>query len=199
MKNIEELLKEIGLEIPEDRKESFNKSFNENYKTISDYDNQKAKLTAEEDKVKTLTASLDKFKDVDPDALNKTITDLKDQLKNKDTEYAAKIADRDFNDLLAGAIRDAKGKNAKAITALLDVEKLKASKNQKDDIAAAIKELTKAEDSKMLFAADEDGEDKDTVVGMGNVIGSVKNGGGGNSFLDSIRAAAGLSANKDEK
>ncbi len=33
----------------------------------------------------------------------------------------------------------------------LDVDTLKASKNQKEDIAAAIKGLSEAEDSKMLF------------------------------------------------
>lgn len=196
MKNIETLLTEIGLELPEDKKESFTKAFNENYKTIADYDKQKEKLTAETDKVKTLTASLDKFKDVDPEALNKTITDLKDQLAQKDTEYAAKIADRDFSDLLSGAIRNAKGKNAKAIKALLDVETLKASKNQKDDVEKALKELMEAEDSKMLFDTGED--DDGGVIGKGDIIGSVKRGGGGDAFLAELRGSMGLPEQKKE-
>lgn len=61
------------------------------------------------------------------------------------------------------------GKNAKAITALLDVETLKASKNQKEDIAAALKILTEAEDSKMLF-----GEPDPKPAGTGNLIGQVR-------------------------
>ena len=68
----------------------------------------------------------------------------------------------------ASAIASAKGVNAKAITALLDVETLKASKNQKEDIAAALKALTEAEDSKMLFGAPEP-----NPVGTGNLIGQV--------------------------
>ena len=39
--------------------------------------------------------------------------------------------------------------------ALLDMDTLKASKNQKDDIAAALKGLSEAEDSKMLFGETE--------------------------------------------
>ena len=86
------------------------------------------------------------------------------------------------------AIAEAKGRNPKAIKALLDVEALKASKNQKDDVAAALKKLAEAEDSKMLF-----GEDQPAPVGKVGAIGKVTGGTSGDSFMDSIRAAAGLS------
>ena len=86
-----------------------------------------------------------------------------------------------------------KGKNAKAIKALLDVEALKASKNQKDDVAAALKKLAEAEDSKMLF-----GEDQPAPVGKVGAIGKVTGGTSGDSFMDSIRAAAGLSTSSSE-
>ena len=36
MKNIYELLKAIGVEVPEDKKAEFDKALNENYKTISE-------------------------------------------------------------------------------------------------------------------------------------------------------------------
>ena len=36
MKNIHEILKEIGIEIPEDKKASFNTAVNENYKTVAE-------------------------------------------------------------------------------------------------------------------------------------------------------------------
>ena len=149
---------------------------------------QKDKLTASEDKVKTLTESLDKFKDVDADKLNSEIAELKKQLEEKDKSYASQIADRDFDDIVKDAIAEAKGKNPKAIKALLDVDTLKASKNQKADVVAAIKKLTEAEDSKMLF-----GEDQPAPVGKVGAIGKVTGGTSGDSFMDSIRAAAGLS------
>lgn len=189
MKNIESILKDAGLELTAEQLTAIDKEVKENYKTVVDYDKQKDKLATAEDKVKTLTESLDKFKDVDADKLNGEIADLKAQIKQKDSDYSAKLADRDFDDLVKDAIAGAKGKNAKAIRALLDVDTLKASKNQKADIEKAIKELSEAEDSKMLF-----GETEPAPVGKIGAIGTVKGGASGDSFLASIRAAAGLPA-----
>lgn len=193
MKNIENILKDAGLEVTAEQLAAIDKEVKENYKTVTDYEKQKDKLSAAEDKVKTLTESLDKFKDVDADKLNGEIADLKKQLEEKDKTFASQIADRDFDDLVKDAIAEAKGKNPKAIKALLDVEALKASKNQKDDVAAALKKLAEAEDSKMLF-----GEDQPAPVGKVGAIGKVTGGTSGDAFLDSIRAAAGLSTQKSE-
>ena len=193
MKNIENILKDAGLEVTAEQLAAIDKEVKENYKTVTDYEKQKDKLSAAEDKVKTLTESLDKFKDVDADKLNGEIAGLKKQLEEKDKTFASQIADRDFDDLVKDAIAEAKGRNPKAIKALLDVEALKASKNQKDDVAAALKKLAEAEDSKMLF-----GEDQPAPVGKVGAIGKVTGGTSGDAFLDSIRAAAGLSTQKSE-
>lgn len=193
MKNIESILKEAGLEVTAEQLAAIDKEVKENYKTVIDYDKQKDKLSAAEDKVKTLTESLDKFKDVDADKLNQEISDLKDQLKKRDDDYKSQLADRDFDDIVKDAIAGAKGKNVKAIKALLDVDTLKASKNQKADVEKAIKALTEAEDSKMLF-----GEDQPAPVGKVGAIGKVTGGSSGDSFLASIRAAAGLPNIKEE-
>ena len=48
------------------------------------------------DQLATATKSLEKFKDVDPTAMQSEINKLAQQLKDKDTEYAAKEADRIF-------------------------------------------------------------------------------------------------------
>lgn len=169
MKNIFEIMKEYGLEVPEDKKKEFEKSMLDNYKTISDYEIQSEKLKTAEGKVTTLTESLEKFKDVDVEKLKGEILTLKTDLENKDKELSDKLADRDFDDLLKDCISSAKGRNAKAITALLDINALKTSKNQKDDIAAALKELAEAEDSKMLF-----GEPEPNPVKQRNLIGQVR-------------------------
>ena len=187
MKNIETILKEAGLEVTAEQLAAIDKEVKENYKTVTDYDKQKDKLTAAEDKVETLTESLDKFKDVDADKLNSEIADLKEQLAKKDSDYKAQIADRDFDEIVKDAIAEAKGRNVKAIKALLDVDTLKASNNQKADVEKAIKALTEKEDSKMLF-----GEDQPAPVGRVGTIGKVTGGTSGNDFLASLRAAAGL-------
>lgn len=194
MKNIFEIMKEYGLEVPEDKKKDFEKAVLENYKTMTDYDNQAKKLDAANETIKAndtamkdLQDKLDGFKDVDVSGLNQRINDLETEKANIQEDYDAKIADRDFNDLVKENIAAANGKNAKAIMALLDVETLKASKNQKEDIAAALKALTEAEDSKMLFGAPEP-----NPVGTGNLIGQVRTGGGSNADDAAMRAAMGL-------
>ena len=168
MKNFEQILSDAGVELTDEQKTSISKDMGENYKTIADWQKQHDKVQNLTEQLDSTKEALKKFDGVDADALNKQIADLNDELKKKETEYQDKIADRDFNDMLKDAITSANGKNAKAITALLDVDALKASKNQKEDIAAAIKVLTEAEDSKMLF-----GEPEPNVVETGNPIGTV--------------------------
>lgn len=194
MKNIFEIMKEYGLEVPEDKKKDFEKTVLENYKTMTDYDNQTKKLDAANDTIKAndiamkdLQDKLDGFKDVDVSGLNQTIKTLQTEKENIQKDYDAKIADRDFNDLVKESIAAVNGRNTKAITALLDVETLKASKNQKEDIAAALKALTEAEDSKMLF-----GEPEPKPAGTGNLIGRVNGSGGAITEEAAMRAAMGL-------
>lgn len=176
MKNILTILKELGIEVPKEKESDLDKAVAENYKTVSDYDNQKEKLDAANKTINAndiamneLKKQLEEFKDVDVTALNKRISDLESEKSNIQKDYDAKIADRDFNDLVKESIAAVKGKNVKAITALLDVDALKASKNQKEDIASALKDLTEAEDSKMLF-----GEPDPKPAGTGNLIGQVQ-------------------------
>lgn len=190
MENIFKIMKDFGIEMPEDKKADFEKSVLENYKTVNDYNKQveslnKANKTikANDDAMKDLQTKLDAFKDVDVTKLNKTIEDLKAEKARIENDYKDKEAKRDFDDLIKDAITGAHGKNAKAITALLDVDTLMQSKNQKEDIAAAIKKLTEAEDSKMLF-----GEPKPQVKGGGNPIGNIGDGSHPNT-TDSISSA----------
>lgn len=178
MKNIFEIMKEYGFEVPEDKRKEFEAAVLENYKTVSDYNNQQAaldtaneKLKTSEDAVKGLNDKLDEFKGADVSGLKQKIEELTEDLKKKDEEYQRQLSDRDFNDLLKDSISQAKGRNAKAITALLDVESLKNSKNQKDDVAAALKALSEQEDSRMLF-----GEPDPKPAGRGNLIGQVSGG-----------------------
>ena len=151
MKDFKEILKQAGITVTDDQLATVETEMKANYKPIADYNKQKEKLDASDEKVKTLTASLDKFKDVDPTALTQTIENLKGQLTQKDAEFAQRLADRDFDDLINTNINTLKGKNAKAIKALLDVDALKQSKNQAEDIKTALEALQKADDSAFLF------------------------------------------------
>ncbi len=193
MKNIEQILAENGIELTDEQKTAINKAVNENYKTVNDWQKQ---VNDAETLQKTLTETQEKLKafdGVDAAALNNEIAKLKADLEQKEADYQIKIADRDFQDLLRESIASVNGRNAKAITALLDVDTLKASKNQKEDIATALKALTEAEDSKMLF-----GEPDSNPVGTGSLIGQVQKS---NSSANdaAMRAAMGLPPVTEQK
>ena len=167
MKNILEIMKDYGIEVPEDKKKDFEKSVLENYKTVADYNKQVESLNKANETIKSndtamkdLRDKLDAFKDVDVTELKNTIANLEKDKTRIEDEYKDKMAKRDFDDLIKDAITGAHGKNAKAITALLDVDTLMQSKNQKEDIAAAIKKITEAEDSKMLFGEPDPQEER---------------------------------------
>lgn len=151
-----------------------------------DLKSEKEKTSTQSTTIKDLKKDLEEFKDADVSGMKQKIADLEHDIKEKDENHQKEIADRDFNDILREAITSANGKNAKAITALLDIDTLKASKNQKEDITAALKALTEAEDSKMLF-----GEPEPNVLGKGDPIGSVTKTGNQDSDA-AMRAAMGL-------
>lgn len=102
MENIHDLLKGIGIEVPEEKKVEFDKAFLENYKTVNDYNKQKTKLdTLNEnlknanDKISELGETLKSYEGTD-----KTITDLKAQVadfeqKEQDRINAEKLEKED--------------------------------------------------------------------------------------------------------
>lgn len=190
MKNYEEILSEAGVTLTEEQKAAAAKGMGENYKPIADWQKQVDKVEGLTEQLNTVKEELKKYDGVDIAAKDKTIADLQADLASKEAEYQEKIADRDFQDNVKTGIAKFKGKNEKAIRALLDMEALKASKNQNEDIEKALKALTEAEDSKMLF-----GEAEQEEVGSGNPIGSVTKGGGSNDFA-AMRAAFGLPEEK---
>ena len=184
VKNIYEIMKEYGLEVPEDKKTDFDKAWKENYRTISDYDkavSQRDNYKASLDDVNT---RLKEFEGVDVKDLQGQITKLQGDLKAKDDEYAAKEADRVFMDSVKEAVKDAGGRNEKAVIAMLNIDALKESKNQSDDIKKALEDVKKSDG--YLFGANEP---------INNPVGGTSGGGGADPGADDVaalRAAMGL-------
>lgn len=183
---LNELLKDV-----EGREDIIKKIMAENGKDIEAAKGELAKAEADRDKYKgqldEATESLEKFKDVKPEELSAEIEKLQQTIKDKDTEYAQKIADMEFNSAIEKAITEAGAKNTKAVKALLDIEALKGSKNQKDDIASALETVKK--DNEYMFGSNEP---------INNSVGSTKGGGGADAKTAALRAAAGLPP-EDEK
>lgn len=184
MKNIYEIFKEFGLEIPADKKADFDKILKEHYRTKSEYDNVAAKRDEYKTSLDGVNIKLKEFDGIDVADLKSQITKLQSDMAAKDAEYAKKESERQFNDSLDKAIAEAGGKNAKAIRALLDVEMLMQSKDQTEDIKKAL-EVTKKSDA-YLFGSNEP---------VNNPI--LPGGGGtGGDDMSAIRMAMGLPAEK---
>mgnify|MGYP000025603143 CR=1 FL=1 len=153
MKNIHTLLSEIGITVPEEKKADFDKAVLANYKTVAEVE----KITTARDNYKTqletAQTALKEFEGVDVENLKSEIIKLNTNLKDKETEYQTKIADMEFNSVLDGAISKSGARNATAVKALLDLDSLKTSKNQADDITKAL-ESVKSENGYM-FGSDE--------------------------------------------
>lgn len=152
MENIHAILEKYGVTVSEDKKADFDKAVAENYKTITEF----GKVTAARDNFKSqldnATNSLKEFEGVDVEDLKGKITSLTNDLNTQKTKYEQQLADLDFENALDLAITGKKGKSVKAVKALLDVDALKASKNQRDDIDAALEALKK--DDGYLFDED---------------------------------------------
>ena len=123
---------------------------------FADYDDLKTQLAE-------ANTTIEGFKDMDIDAVRREANDWKTKAEEAEKAAAAKIADMAFDHMLSGAVSAAKGKNAKAISALLDLDTLKSSKNQEADIKAALEALKK--DNGYLF--DEEGTPPPYAGGTG--------------------------------
>ena len=90
MKSIYEILIGIGVEVPEDKKEAFDKEWKENYRTKTEYDNAVKKRDEYKTSLDDVQEKLDGFKDADVDELKGQISDLTKQL---DDEKEARVKD----------------------------------------------------------------------------------------------------------
>lgn len=89
-----------------------------------------ADYEAIKEQLKTAQDGLKAFEGVDVKDLQDKIKTLNTQLSTKDKEWQDKLNGMAFDGKIKEAITAAKGRNAKAISALLDVEKLKKSTNR---------------------------------------------------------------------
>lgn len=130
---------------------------------FADYDSIKEQLVE-------ANKQIEGFKGMDIDGVRKAAEEWKQKAEQAEKDAAQKIADMQFESSIKEAIAAAKGKSSKAIAALLDVDTLKQSKNQTEDIKKALESLKK--DNDYLF----DGEQTPPPYAPG--AGSQNMGGG---------------------
>ena len=108
---------------------------------FADYDTVKTQLAEAQ---KTIKGFQDQGNDIE--AVRKSAKEWEDKYNSAIKDHEAKLADMAFDKDVEDAITKAKGKNAKAIRALLDVDTLKKSTNRAADIDAALKAVAKDND-----------------------------------------------------
>lgn len=140
-----EFLEGLGLE-----KDAIDKIMTENG---NDINREKQKADDIKSQLDSAKEALKGFEGIDVAQLQGEITRLNSDLAAKEADYKAKIADMEFSSALDSALGASKARNSKAVRALLDIDALKASKNQTEDIRKAI-EAVKAEND-YLFESSE--------------------------------------------
>lgn len=83
MQNYEQIFKELGIEIPEDKKETLKSKMTENYRSKADYDKAVEKRDEYKASLEEVQTKLDGFKDVDVDDLQTQISTLTTQLNDE--------------------------------------------------------------------------------------------------------------------
>lgn len=145
MKNIHTILSEAGITVPEDKKAAFDKAVAENYKTAAEHEKKVNRLTedltAATKRADTAEETLKGFEGKDFDAITRDRDEWQRKHNDLVESHRRETEEREFNEGLSAAITEAKGKSPKAIMALLDLEKLRGSKNQEKDIKAALDSL----------------------------------------------------------
>ena len=96
MKNIYEILKEYGMEVPADKKADFDKAWKENYRTKSEYDNAVSQRDNYKASLDDVNAKLKEFEGVDVKDLQGQITKLQGDLKAKDDEYSGTLPEETY-------------------------------------------------------------------------------------------------------
>lgn len=168
---VEYVMSEAGKELTAEK--------NKNTVLETERDNYKAQL-------ETAQASLKEFEGVDVKELQGKITQLNNDLQTKETAHQQKMADMLFENELKDAITQMGGRSVKSVMAELDIETLKTSKNQKDDIKNALETCKKDHD--FLFGANEP---------INNVnVGSTQGMPSDNNGLDELKRIMGIKETK---
>ena len=115
-------------------------------KPFADYDTLKTQLATAQETIKG-------FEGQDIEGIKKSAKEWEEKYNTAIADHKKAMDDLAFDGVLKDAILAAKGRNDKAIRALLDVDKLKESKNQAEDIKTALEGLKK--ESGYLFGEEQ--------------------------------------------
>ena len=110
MKALLEILKNAGIEIPEEKQADVKKAFFERYKSVGEFTKAVGKLEAERDGYKSQLESLQEatkgFEGMDAEKVKAEIAALKQKAKDAETKFNAQITARDQQDWLKAKLEE---------------------------------------------------------------------------------------------
>ena len=108
MKNMIDICKDFGIEIPADKHAEFNKAVAENYKTIAEFEKKVNRLTddlaTEKSRADAAEDALKGFDGIDPANVKAQLEEANKKVKEAQERADKQIAERDFNDALSKAL-----------------------------------------------------------------------------------------------
>lgn len=185
-----DFLKNLGIE----DKEIIDKILDEN---SSDIGRAKGELETYKNKVSELEGSIQekdsKIADLeksvgDTKTLNDKIAELESAKTQLETDLNTKVTEIQKTHSIENKIRDEKGKNVKAIMALLDLDKITFENNQLNGLDDQLATLKEASDSSMLFG--------EVGKPSGTEPGNPPSGGGNPPTAKTLSEAIAKSLNK---
>lgn len=180
-------LKEImGESYTDDIDKQVRKQIGERFVARADYNTLNEQKKTAEEQLGDAQKAIKEFEGQDIEGARKAAQEWQEKYEQAKADAAEQLAKAQFDAALNSSITAAKGRNAKAIAALLDVDALRSSKNQEKDLQAALAELK--ESSGYLF------EDDQVPPGYAGGTGGTDTNGGRDPQMDKIRAAMGLPA-----
>ena len=150
MQNYEQILQELGIEVPEDKKADLKKKMGENYKTIADYNKVVEKRDEFERSLADVQGKLDGFKDVNVDDLKGQIATLTTQLAEEKAGRQADATRQERLTVLEDFLKDKKFVNSITEKSIKDSIMAELEKNNGKSVEKIFDSLTKDKDGNLI-------------------------------------------------
>ena len=148
MKNIIEILKDLGVTVPEDKTAELNKLVAENYKTVAEFDKRVGRLETErnglQSQLDTATENLKKFEGLDADALKNEVAEAKKKAEEAEKTLKEQLEERDYNDALKACFAGIKFSSTSAGAAIMEQIRKQGLKREGDKLLGFDDEIGRA-------------------------------------------------------
>ena len=114
MKNIIEICKDFGIEIPAEKHADLLKAVNTEYRTITEHNKVLEKLTAATKRAETAEEALKGFDGIDPEKISEQLAEANRKVKEAQEAAQKQLEERDYNDALKAELDKIKFTSAAA-------------------------------------------------------------------------------------